>query len=97
MAPSLQDLIDHLLAEIALCGDQGMCVRLVSLICCNVSTVVVPSVPAYGTNIYIYGLPNKTVYHRHLHCIIIATPSFLSYISFQHNGHFSPIDHLYID
>lgn len=23
MAPSLQDLIDHLLAEIALCGDQG--------------------------------------------------------------------------
>jgi hypothetical protein len=32
MAPSLQDLIDHLLAEIALCGDQGGFLFLTSLV-----------------------------------------------------------------
>jgi hypothetical protein len=32
MAPSLQDLIDHLLAEIALCGDQGGFLSRISVV-----------------------------------------------------------------
>ena len=43
MAPSLLDLIDHLLAEIALCGDQGGFVSHISGV---VLVVFFPAIPA---------------------------------------------------